>query len=315
MEITTNQTTSQDAEPILQLKRPLLPIGEYAAQKGLSRDIIEQCGKLGLVQIRKHKGKTFVVDVPVSPSLYSYDATEEPTQPTAKTPQAEKISKLVKKAIPADHVLSGSQQIRPLELYKTHNEPAPAADEITRTESPPGLIQTPELEISETTDEPTETKKTSESTPITQNNRFHLGILTAQTRSERTWRLTAVLSLILLFAVALANLWLYIDRKIQLDRLDLAHNHLAQASQHADTLQNELSSFETKFRHIQNEQDISEAEIKNMRNELTQARQRFEAIQQHNSEAVSRLNEQIRKLTTQLIEPAENPQTPPDPDI
>ena len=61
---------NQESRPAFPLKRALLSIDEYAAREGLSRDIVEHCGKLGIVQIRKHKGKTFVVDVPLSP--YSY---------------------------------------------------------------------------------------------------------------------------------------------------------------------------------------------------------------------------------------------------
>jgi methyl-accepting chemotaxis protein len=57
----------EDTIPRLQLKRPLMPIDEFAAREGVSRSAIEDWAKLGLVQIRKHKGKTFVVDVPPAP--------------------------------------------------------------------------------------------------------------------------------------------------------------------------------------------------------------------------------------------------------
>jgi len=77
-----------------------LSIDEYAAREGLSRDIIEDCGKLGIVQIRKHKGKTFVVDLPLTPYSYIPEVTTELTKSNEKTAQAKKIAELVQKLIP-----------------------------------------------------------------------------------------------------------------------------------------------------------------------------------------------------------------------
>jgi methyl-accepting chemotaxis protein len=67
MKTNTTQEIFEDTIPRLQLKRPLVPIDEFAAREGVSRSAIEDWARLGLVQIRKHKGKTFVVDVPPAP--------------------------------------------------------------------------------------------------------------------------------------------------------------------------------------------------------------------------------------------------------
>ena len=74
MEATTNESVSQGRNPILQLKRPLLPIDEYAARQGLSKRTVEQHVQSGTIQVRKYKGKTYVVDVPLSPY---HDAPQE----------------------------------------------------------------------------------------------------------------------------------------------------------------------------------------------------------------------------------------------
>lgn len=57
----------EQEEPTFQFKKELISIDEYAEREGLSRDIIESCAKAGIVQVRKHRGKAFVVDVPLSP--------------------------------------------------------------------------------------------------------------------------------------------------------------------------------------------------------------------------------------------------------
>ena len=67
METIIEQETFEDTVPKLRLERPLVPIDEFAAREGVSRSAIEDWANLGLVQIRRHKGKTFVVDVPPAP--------------------------------------------------------------------------------------------------------------------------------------------------------------------------------------------------------------------------------------------------------
>ncbi|MBN2020807.1 MAG: hypothetical protein JW749_11360 [Sedimentisphaerales bacterium] len=63
-----NDTAEQKLEPASHFKRELVPLDEYAARQGLSSDIIEQQGRLGVLQIRKYKGKKYVVDVPAEQS-------------------------------------------------------------------------------------------------------------------------------------------------------------------------------------------------------------------------------------------------------
>ena len=63
----TVQEAFEDTAARLRLERPLVPIDEFAASEGVSRSAVEDWAKLGLVQIRRHKGKTFIVDVPPGP--------------------------------------------------------------------------------------------------------------------------------------------------------------------------------------------------------------------------------------------------------
>ena len=100
METIENEMILRETGPILQLKRPLLPIGQYAAREGVSIGILEQCGKLGIVQIRKHKGRTYVVDVPITPNMP--ELVGDPAKPIDKAERARRIAELVKKAFPAE---------------------------------------------------------------------------------------------------------------------------------------------------------------------------------------------------------------------
>ncbi len=499
METTTNDIVSQENESILRLKRPLLPIGEYAAREGVSMSIVRECGKLGIVPIRKFKGKTFVVDVPLGPYHCTTETTTQPTQPADKAAHAKTISELAQKAIPGDPKSNPALPVpvvtqaqarkpdkRPLETTDAHKNsdktpesgnqtlkeptisalvkkmlhksaqitdkpakilndeidqiedipdsakniytqapettdqlaqltddtdsaesipesiqiphPQPpevtdkttvAVDEVTRTKDSPQPIHTPELqepklddeplefideiaeteeksepaqathlEVPETTDESdrsgnvtvkagkisrlikrmfrkaskitsklveavgdktVEAEEKSEPAQTIQDNETQFALSAAQAKSKRTWQIAAVFLIVSLFAILFSNLWLYMDRKIQIDRLHRAsasiqtiYQDAKQADQRAETLQNELANSKTELVRLQNKLDNSRAEVKTVQDELTKVRQDLQAIRQRNTQAVERLNEQIQRLTTRLIELTKNPQAPSD---
>jgi len=331
MKTTTNKTVSQQAESTLHLKRPLLSIAEYAARQGISTDIVEEYAKLGIIQIRKYKGKMFVVDVPLSQHPYTTqtpEATDQSTQLSSEDMQAEDIPE--------------PMQVVSTEVLKIVNElTAAAADEIIKTKSLSELMHTPDSQAFEIADEQLklvdETVKPKEkpkSTKITQEDGTQLGLSTAQAKSKRTWQIAALLSIAFLFATLFANLWLYMNRKIQLEKLNqanantqTAYNNSRQATQKIETLQNELSNSKTQTGRLQNELDNYESQVKTLQNQLdnyksqvktlqneldnyksqvktlqnqlTQTRQNLRDIQERNAEAVERLNRQIQKLSAQ----------------
>ncbi len=92
MQKTEQMTDSQLLGPTSKLKKALLPIEEYAARERLSTDIVEKCGELGIIQIRRFKGKTFVVETPYPPFDGIDEIDPEPTQLADETEQAQKIS-------------------------------------------------------------------------------------------------------------------------------------------------------------------------------------------------------------------------------
>jgi len=79
---------------------PLVPIDEYAAQQGVSRGVIEQCGKLGIIQIRRCKGQEFVIDAPVNSHAVSAPDFD-------RIAPVEKAARSEKTAEPADTVCPG----------------------------------------------------------------------------------------------------------------------------------------------------------------------------------------------------------------
>jgi hypothetical protein len=336
MNTNADKTPLQENEPVLQLKKPLVPIDEYAARKGISRSVLEKWGKLGIVQIRRYKGETFVVDTPFSQYPYASETAAEPAQLADKAAHAEKISELAEDVVP-----------EPLEIT---NNLAEMVNEIYHTESPSEPTRTPDLKTPEAVDEPAgfidetaQTEEAPESVQTLLDQQFPMDVLlAAQARAKLVWQTVAISSMALVFAALCVNLWLYMDRKAQLDRLNQAYasvqqfvNDSAQASQRAGTLQSELADSRTQIRtlegrladstmqvarleselnistmkleRLQSQLDDSTVELKTVRDQLAQARQDFETIKKRNAEAVRRLNAQIRKFSGQPPEPMGNP--------
>jgi hypothetical protein len=55
------------------LDRRLIELNEYAKREGITPQDVRRCSEIGIIQLRSHKGKTFVVDMPVC----SFDNTDQ----------------------------------------------------------------------------------------------------------------------------------------------------------------------------------------------------------------------------------------------
>jgi len=414
METTTNKEFLEQGGSTLQIKRALLSIDAYAAREGISKGIVEECGKLGIVQIRKCKGKTFVVDVPLSPySVFTKpegwkigescgpeiqdeeikcvddlgdvkdnvagaqdcpstpETATAPIQPIDEAYFAEKISQLAQSLVhdaskPADESrideTNSARNIRP-GLLKITVKSALACivgviGLISRffAKFKPVLVfrficrivtlaaikagqvfqllkkifhRIPEVQsrsIEAIADEAVDTKKFPEfpqippesSTSRWQDYGFQFGVLSTLARAKRIWQVVAIFSLMFLFISLFAGLWLYMDRRIQFDRLDQygasfqkMYEDSMQANQRVEILQSELVAARAGIERLKIELDSSRAEVKSVQNELIAARGNLETIQQRNAEAVERLNDQIQRLTNRLPGTMENHQVLP----
>lgn len=104
------QTIQNNNAAASRLSRRLIELGEYAKREGISPQDVRKCADIGIVQLRLHKDKTFVVDMPVC----SYDnnelidaeveeilglnryANQTPQQPVSPPPKSDTAKKAVK---------------------------------------------------------------------------------------------------------------------------------------------------------------------------------------------------------------------------
>lgn len=264
------------------------------------------------------------------------ELTEEITQlHTEATETVGQSAQPVSGNIELDENMLKPVEINFSELPEIAEEPTTAADETSLMESPPEIIQTPELQASEIIDDLTESideigeiEEKPESIQLPQTAGARFGIPAAPAKPGYSWHRATVFSLICLCAAVITSIWLYADRGIQLDRLNQVYagvqrtyNDYTQAIKHAETVQNELDNSRAQLERMRNELDNSRAQLGRIRNELDNSRaevetvrdelvlseQNFENTPQYDADAVEQLNEQIQELATQLTNLAENP--------
>jgi len=342
MKAGTNETVPEEAQPILQLERPLLPIDKYAAREGLTRGTVEECGRLGIVQLRKYKGKTYVVDVPLSPYHPAYEgapilqeshnlatqATPKQTQTINKTIPAPKIPGLAQKETAAAHKIAGKPAKSNIESARGGSVLAKSmfckASKIKKqliekikheTRAKPWTGSNPP-----SAGYPESMPKTA---PIPRGGRPQFDIFTEQARAKRAWQVAAVSLIVCLCAAFFVGLWLYMNQKVHHSRLDQAsasiqnvYDDSVRTSQQLATFQSKLVESTAELEWVKNELNNTkaetesvQAEVKSLRHEITKVRQGLEAIQQHNIAALEQLKEQFQQLTVQLSEFIKNNQT------
>ena len=318
MEATTNESVSQKTDPILQLKRALLPIDEYAAQQGLSRRTVEQHIQSGTIQIRKYKGKTYVVDVPLSPyyhntpeeiALMEEDAEmtahtiEQPAQSTDAT-HAETISGETAR------VKSVSQQTQIPHRDSSRPGIANAAGWTKRTRKVVAVSSTAcllaviigsfWLYINQTIhahrlDKAYATIQTVHNNAI-QSSQQLAGLRTNLV--ESTAELQSVRSELNNTEAKVTNL----------------QNELKRINQSLETTGNEPPGSAPQVTEFRNLLNNTRAEVQSLRSQITLTSDSLETTKKQNTKMLEQLRGQIQQLTTLLNELAKSSQTPADSD-
>ena len=94
-EVLAEDTAVLKAVETTHFKRSLVPLDEYASRQGISSDVVEKQGRLGVIQIRKFKGRKFVVDVPAEQLSDFENNGDEQSPGQAVMPRSTTASQLV----------------------------------------------------------------------------------------------------------------------------------------------------------------------------------------------------------------------------
>ena len=351
MKADTNETVPEEGTSILQLERPLLPIDKYAAREGLTRAIVEECGRLGIVQLRKYKGKTYVVDVPLSPyhpacegapilqEIHNIATQARLTSGGQANQKSAGGGQTINKTILAPKIFGSAQTITPV-AHKIAGQPATSNIEPPKAETMSALAKSMFCKAFEIKKQligkiKHETRAGEPAVKLRLAPAPAAGATSATgaeakaprlTRGFDAWQVAAVSLMVCLFAAFLTGLWLYMNQRVHRSRLDQAsasiqnvYDDSVRTSQQLATFQSKLVESTAELEWVKNELNNSksatesiQAEIKSLRHEITKVRQDLEAIQQNDIAAIEQLKEQFQQLTVQLSEFIKNNQTSSD---
>ena len=107
MKTDTIETASQKNSAVLQLRRSMLPVDEYMTREGISRSVVEEYRQLGIVQIRKHAGRIYVIDLPLEPYAGEPEFPANAEESPRRAVQTQERSELLEE--PADNLQTPKQ--------------------------------------------------------------------------------------------------------------------------------------------------------------------------------------------------------------
>jgi len=304
-------------EPIFSRKKSLLTVSQYAARQGVSAGVVQECAKLGVVQIRKHKDKTFIVDLP----LDTYKIVKQPDtlSPEAidSTLCANKITELVSKIFKPE----GEIKVLPAETKRKEDrknsrthlagiKPAPAESPFSRPQhKEPATI--PDLQLF--ADPPLLLAKQERGQSVGFRIPFSRG-LAESIKSVSVWKLVSVVAVTAFVISICAYVWVSIDRKIQQQKLQQAYDSINKLMTKYDETRQQARLYEFDMMSWRSEAEQSkkamlstESELQNTRKNLAETRKDLADIQQYNNEMLKDLNEQITKIRSRVQNAGEQP--------
>jgi hypothetical protein len=298
------------SEPIFSRKKSLLTIGQYAVRQGVSAGVVQECARLGVVQVRKHKNKTFIVDLP----LDTYRITKQQDSPSSEGVNTEfcanKITELVNKIFQSDN----QTQLLPAETENKKNSrqkiietnPVPAEPSF-RQHWHKGPDTIPDLQLfAEEKNNVLRAGKEIEP----DISRFRVPFLRSSIESIRAvsvWKLSFVLAASALIISICAYAWVSIDRKMQQQKLQQAYESIGKLITKYEDVRQKARLYEFDMMNWRSEAEQSkkalidsETKLQDVKEKLYETRKDFQAMQQYNAETLKELNEQISRIRSNI---------------
>jgi uncharacterized FlaG/YvyC family protein len=300
-------------EPIFSRKKSLLTVGQYAARQGVSAGIVQECARLGVVQVRKHKDKTFIVDLPLDIYKIIKQQDSQSSEEVDVSSCANKITDLVTRIFQPDN----ESQLLPAEIERTQD----------KKNSRPNLFETKPVHAESSFPQPQhkepdtipnlklfaeEKKRTAAGKNKNESaaGGFRIPLLRSITESIRAisvWKLSFAFVAAAFVVSICAYAWVNMNRKIQQEKLQQAYESINKlmtkyedARQQARLYEFDMMNWRSEAERSKNAMMNSETELQNVRKSLYETRKDLETMQQYNTEAIKELNEKITKIRTHI---------------
>jgi hypothetical protein len=265
---------------------------QYATNQGVSAGVVQECAKLGVVQVRKHKDKIFVVDLPLDAYKNLQQLANDPKPEQVDTAaQAQKISGLMTKILQPPRN-ANPLPAKPLERENISIGPAVAADlNLFAQEeniAAAGRIRESDTELSYF------------KTPAARKIMDKVKVTSA-------WKIVSVIVTIAMLISIVAYSKVSADRKVQQQKPQQAYEDIQRIMKEYKNTAQKAKMYELDVTNWQSEALKNQNALTDIQNELIQTREKLyqaqkdlSATQQYNVNTLKQLNDQINDITSRI---------------
>jgi hypothetical protein len=287
-------------ERIFSRKKSLLTVQQYASSQGISAGVVNECAKLGVIQVRKHKNKTFIVDLPLDASKTAKQQEDGKVEQINTTEQAQKLSEMVNK------IFQPSRQInKPVVV----NKPAmPQVQPMVKAEAAKPEVKIPDLKIF---------ANEEKNAPTVKIEKFEPAIPQFKVSSARkitdAFKISFVNKLVFVFMSAAmilcigAYMFSSFENKMQEKKLQSAYDNIGKLMNEYDSAKRkaklyELDSSNLRAEAQRNQKNIAslEVELVQTKERLSQTQESLSSIQQNHVETLQKLDDKIQEITAKI---------------
>lgn len=278
-------------------KKTLLTVQQYASSQGISTGVVDECAKLGVVQVRKHKNKMFIVDLPLDASKNARKQEDQkPVEPVNTIEQAQKITDMVNKIFQPSRQVSKPAAAKPsLPKPETVVKPADAVPDLklfADDEKAAPVVTfdrfepSPQFKVSAM-------RKFSDNFKAAAGNQLLLGVLSVG-----------------IIASLCAYFWTGYQSQVQREKLQKAYASITNLINTQDGAARQIKLYELEIAGLRNEAQKNKKTISSLEVELVQTKERLSQTQealdtaQRNYVAtLKKLDEQIQSITKKVKSP------------
>ncbi|MEN6387235.1 MAG: hypothetical protein ABFD79_18805 [Phycisphaerales bacterium] len=294
---------------IFSRKKSLLTVQQYATSQGISAGVVNECAKLGVVQVRKHKNKTFIVDLPLDAGKNAREQQEETKNEQINTTErAQKLSDMVNKIFqPSRQILnSGAAVSKPQVQQQPKVQPAQQPKIQPKATKPE--IAIPDLKIFAQVEEKAPAVKAEVLAPAVPQ--FKVSPLRKFTDSFKISLVNKILLIFMAAAMAVAAgacMFVNYQNKMQERKLENAYDSIGKLMNENDSAKRraklyEMDSSNWRAEAQRNQQSIAslEVELVQTKERLSQTQDNLSEVQQNHVDTLKKLDEQIQEITTKF---------------
>ncbi|MFA5292216.1 MAG: hypothetical protein WC496_04185 [Phycisphaerae bacterium] len=289
--MSSDSEKSSFSGPIFSRKKSLLTVQQYATSQGVSTGVVQECAKLGVVQVRKHKDRTYIVDLPLDVYKNARQDDDHKPEPIDTAAQVQRISGLVNK------------------IFQPQIPLLPSERQVNKENIVAKPVAIPDLNFfAQEESRAAATSRVNKVAPEISQFRISTGRkFTDAVKTTSAWKIVSVAATIALVISIAAYTWSSMDRKLQQQKLNLAYANINNLLSEYESSRQKAKLYELDSMNWQSEAQRNQkafadlqTEFQQTREKLLQTQKSLSATQQYNVETLKKLNEQIAEITTRI---------------